>query len=45
MSQHPLHPGLRRAYALHGDTVKARAGSDDFLVLRKDTDRDIPILE
>jgi predicted Zn-dependent protease len=36
--------GLARAYALQGDTAKARAAYQDFLTLWKDADRDIPIL-
>jgi tetratricopeptide (TPR) repeat protein len=38
------HLGLGRAYALQGDTAKARAAYDDFLTLWKDADPDIPIL-
>ena len=38
------HLGLARAYALEGDTAKARAGYHDFLALWKDADPDIPIL-
>jgi tetratricopeptide (TPR) repeat protein len=37
--------GLARAYALEGDTVKARAAYEDFLTLWKDADPDIPILK
>jgi len=37
--------GLARAYALQGDTAKARAAYQDFLTLWKDADRDIPILK
>ena len=37
------HLGLARAYALQGDTVKARAAYQDFLTLWKDADPDIPI--
>ena len=36
--------GLGRAYALQGDTPKARAAYQDFLELWKDADPDIPIL-
>jgi eukaryotic-like serine/threonine-protein kinase len=38
------HLGLARAYALQGDTVKARAAYQDFLALWKDADPDVPIL-
>ncbi len=38
------HLGLGRAYALQGDTAKARAKYQDFLTLWKDADPDIPIL-
>ena len=38
-------PGLARAYALQGDTVKARTAYKDFLTLWKDADPDIPILK
>jgi serine/threonine protein kinase/tetratricopeptide (TPR) repeat protein len=37
--------GLARAYALQGDTGKARAAYQDFLTLWKDADPDIPILK
>jgi predicted Zn-dependent protease len=47
--QDPLLPlaylGMGRAYALQGDTAKARAKYQDFLTLWKDTDSDIPILK
>ncbi len=36
--------GLARAYALQGDTVKAKGAYQDFLALWKDADPDIPIL-
>ena len=39
------HLGLARAYALQGDTAKARAAYQDFLALWKDADPDIPILK
>lgn len=48
----PLNPahalsqlGLSRAYALQGDTAKAREAYQDFLALWKDADPDIPILQ
>ena len=37
--------GLARAYAMQGDTAKARAKYEDFLTLWKDADPDIPILK
>ena len=37
--------GLGRAYALQGDTAKARAAYQDFLTLWKDADSDLPILK
>jgi eukaryotic-like serine/threonine-protein kinase len=37
--------GLARAYALQGDTTRARAAYQDFLMLWKDADPDIPILK
>ncbi|MGD0414222.1 MAG: protein kinase [Terriglobales bacterium] len=36
---------LSRAYAMQGDTAKARAAYKDFLALWKDADPDIPILK
>jgi len=39
------HLGLARAYALQGDTAKARAAYQDFFALWKDADPDIPILK
>jgi serine/threonine protein kinase/predicted Zn-dependent protease len=39
------HLGLARAYALQGDTVKARTAYKDFLTLWKDADPDVPILK
>jgi predicted Zn-dependent protease len=38
------HLGLARAYALQGDTTKAKKSYQDFLSLWKDADPDIPIL-
>jgi tetratricopeptide (TPR) repeat protein len=37
--------GLARAYALQGNTAKARAAYQDFVTLWKDADPDIPILK
>jgi eukaryotic-like serine/threonine-protein kinase len=39
------HLGVARAYALQGDTAKARAAYQDFLTVWKDADSDIPILK
>ena len=39
------HLQLGRAYALQGDTTKARAAYQDFFTLWKDADPDIPILK
>jgi serine/threonine protein kinase/Flp pilus assembly protein TadD len=39
------HLQLGRAYALSGDTAKARTAYQDFLTLWKDADPDIPILK
>jgi predicted Zn-dependent protease len=36
--------GLARAYAMQGDTTKARAAYQDFLTIWKDADPDLPIL-
>ncbi len=38
------HLGLARAYAMQGDTTKARAAYQDFLTIWQDADRDLPIL-
>jgi eukaryotic-like serine/threonine-protein kinase len=37
--------GLARAYALDGDTAKARDAYDTFLTLWKDADADLPVLQ
>jgi predicted Zn-dependent protease len=37
--------GLARAYAMQGDTTKARTAYQDFLTIWKDADPDIPILQ
>jgi len=39
------HLGLARAYALSGDTAKAKAAYQDFSSLWKEADSDIPILK
>jgi eukaryotic-like serine/threonine-protein kinase len=39
------HLQIGRAYAMHGDTAKAKAAYQDFLTLWKDADPDIPILK
>ncbi len=39
------HLQLGRAYAMQGDTAKARAAYQDFLTLWKDADHDIPVLK
>jgi len=39
------HLQLGRAYAMQGETAKARAAYQDFLTLWKDADPDIPILK
>jgi hypothetical protein len=37
------HLGLGRAYAMQGDTIKAKAAYQHFLTLWKDADPEIPI--
>jgi eukaryotic-like serine/threonine-protein kinase len=37
--------GVGRAYALQGDTPKARAAYQDFFALWKDADPDVPVLK
>jgi serine/threonine protein kinase/Flp pilus assembly protein TadD len=39
------HLGLARAYALSGESAKARTAHQDFFALWKDADPDIPILK
>ena len=39
------HLQIGRAYAMSGDTVKARSAYQDFLTLWKDADADIPVLK
>ena len=39
------HLQLGRAYAMRGDTAKAKAAYQDFLTLWKDADVDIPVLK
>jgi len=39
------HLGLARAYAMQGETAKARAAYQDFFMLWKDADRDVPVLQ
>jgi len=39
------HMQLGRAYAMQGDTARAKAAYQDFLTLWKDADPDIPILK
>jgi tetratricopeptide (TPR) repeat protein/predicted Ser/Thr protein kinase len=39
------HLGMARAYAMQGDTAKARRNYQDFLTLWKDADSEIPILK
>jgi predicted Zn-dependent protease len=37
--------GLARAYALQGDSAKAKVAYQDFFALWKDADPDVPILK
>ena len=37
------HLQIGRAYAMQGDTTKAKAAYQDFLTLWKDADPDIPV--
>ena len=37
--------GLARAYAIQGDTAKARAAYQEFLTAWKDADADVPVLQ
>ena len=39
------HLGLGRAYAMSGDSAKARSAYQDFFALWKDADADVPILK
>jgi eukaryotic-like serine/threonine-protein kinase len=39
------HLGMGRAYALAGDNAKAKTAYQDFFVLWKNADPDIPILK
>jgi eukaryotic-like serine/threonine-protein kinase len=39
------HLGLGRAYALQGDTARAKTGYQDFFAVWKDADPDVPILK
>ena len=39
------HLGLARAYALQGDTAKAKAAYQDFFGIWKDADPDVPVLK
>jgi hypothetical protein len=39
------HLGMGRAYALAGDSTKARTAYQNFIALWKDADPDVPILK
>jgi serine/threonine protein kinase len=39
------HLNLGRAYAVQGDSAKAKGAYQDFFILWKDADRDIPVLK
>ena len=39
------HLGLGRAYALQGDTAKAKSAYQDFFAVWKDADADVPVLK
>jgi tetratricopeptide (TPR) repeat protein len=39
------HLGVGRAYALQGDTAKARSAYQDFFAVWKDADPDVPVLK
>jgi eukaryotic-like serine/threonine-protein kinase len=39
------HLGLGRAYALQGDTAKAKVAYQDFFAIWKDADADVPVLK
>jgi len=39
------HLGLGRAYAMAGDSAKAKTAYQDFLALWKDADPDVPLLK
>jgi len=39
------HLQLGRAYAMQGDAAKAKAAYENFLLLWKDADPDIPVLK
>jgi hypothetical protein len=45
LSRFSAHLQIGRAYAMQGDTAKARADFQDFLTLWKDADPEIPVLK